>query len=186
MLAKTHFRSTFLSTDSIVSNGLIVLLASLVLAVISQIALPWQPVPLTFQSAMVVLLGLTLGSKRATAAVALYLLEGACGFPVFAQWTAGIATFAMPSGGYLIGFLPAAFVTGFLMEKGMAKNMVSIFAAALFGAFLIFVFGILRLELLLGWKNAFAFGVQPFLITEPLKLIVATLIAKSCWKQNKI
>lgn len=183
MLAQTRYRSTFLN-DSMTQNVLIVFLASLVLAGASQIALPWQPVPLTFQSAMVVLLGLTLGSKRASAAVALYLLEGACGLPVFAQWYGGIAVFGMSSRGYLIGFLPAAFIAGWMMEKGMAKNVFSIFATALISSAVIFTFGVLRLALLFGWKNAFVFGVQPFLITEPLKLMIATVIARLAWRST--
>ena len=184
MLHTQKYRSTFLINDSIVLNGFIVLLASIVLAVISQIALPWNPVPLTFQSAMVVLLGLALGSKRAAAAVALYLLEGACGLPVFAQGFGGAAVFGMASGGYLIGFLPAAFIAGWMMEKGMAKNIPLIFAAALMSSVIIFAFGVARLSVLFGFKAAVVFGVQPFLVTEPIKLIVASLIAKSAWKRK--
>ncbi|MCX7124946.1 MAG: biotin transporter BioY [Gammaproteobacteria bacterium] len=183
MLSQARYRSIFLVSDSIVVNGLIVLLASLVLAVVSQIALPWLPVPLTFQSAMVVLLGLTLGSKRAAAAVALYLLEGACGLPVFAQGYAGFAVFMMSSGGYLWGFIPAAFLAGWMMEQGMAKNVLTIFATALISTSIIFVFGALRLAALFGWKKAYLFGVQPFLITEPVKLIIATIAAKFCFKE---
>lgn len=183
LYTQTKYRSTLLTSDSIALNALIVLLASVVLAVISQIALPWNPVPLTFQSAMVVLLGLTLGSKRATAAVALYLLEGACGLPVFAQFFGGISVFGMASGGYLIGFLPAAFIAGWMMEKGMAKNMVSIFATALISSAVIFVFGVMRLALLFGFKSAFVFGVQPFLLTEPAKLLIASFIGKTCFKK---
>ncbi|HLB56881.1 MAG TPA: biotin transporter BioY [Coxiellaceae bacterium] len=182
MFAQTTYRSRFLSTDSASLNCLIVLLASLVLAGASQISLPWQPVPLTFQSVAVVLLGLTLGSKRAAAAVALYLLEGACGLPVFAQFYSGISVFAMPSGGYLIGFLPAAFFAGWMMEIGMAKNIFLIFMTALFSTMIIFACGVLQLGMMIGWNDAFAFGVKPFLIVEPLKLMVASLVAKNAFR----
>jgi len=184
MFAEIKYRPLFLSHDSLFLNGLVVLLASIVLAIVSQIALPWQPVPLTFQSAMVVLLGLTLGSKRAAAAVALYLLEGVCGLPVFAEGYAGLSVFAMPGAGYLLGFLPAAFITGFLMENGMAKNVFRIFMTALVGTIIIFFCGVLHLQALFGWKNAFAFGVKPFLITEPLKLLIASFIAIKGWKHT--
>lgn len=181
MLARTYYHSVF-SVKSTWINGLIVLLASLILAGASQIALPWQPVPMTFQSVAVVLLGLTLGSKRAVAAVALYLFEGACGLPVFAQWFSGISVFAMPSGGYLIGFLPAAFFAGWMMEIGMAKNIFLIFITALFSTIIIFACGVLQLGMMIGWNDAFAFGVKPFLIVEPLKLMVASVIAKNCFR----
>lgn len=183
ILTPTKYRSTVLQNNSLVKDMFTVLLASLILAVISQISLPWQPVPLTFQSATVVLLGLTLGSKRAAAAVALYLIEGLCGLPVFAEDYAGAAVFMMSTGGYLIGFLPAAFLSGFLMEKGFAKNSVLTFASALIGASLIFLFGILHLQAMIGWHNAYVFGLKPFLITEPVKLLVATGIAKYTWKK---
>lgn len=183
ILTQTKYRSTILQNNSIAQNALIVLLASVVLAVISQISIPWQPVPLTFQSAAVVLMGLTLGSKRAAAAVALYLLEGVCGLPVFAQGYAGAAVLMMSTGGYLIGFLPAAFLSGFLMEKGFAENTILTFAAALLSAAVIFLFGILHLQWMLGWHNAYLFGVKPFLITEPVKLLIAAGIAKFTWKK---
>lgn len=185
MFAQTKYRSICFAGDSIFQTSLIVLVASLVLAVISQISIPWSPVPLTFQSAAVVLLGITLGSRRAAAAVALYLFEGAIGLPVFAQWYAGISVFAMPSGGYLIGFLPAALFAGWMMEQGMASNWFRIFVAALASAAVIFICGVIHLQVLMGWKNAFAFGVKPFLITEPVKLIVISLIATKLWKENK-
>ncbi|OGT43731.1 MAG: hypothetical protein A3F13_08305 [Gammaproteobacteria bacterium RIFCSPHIGHO2_12_FULL_40_19] len=180
---KTKYHSRFFTNDSIILNGLIVLLASIVLALVSQIALPWQPVPLTFQSAMVILLGLTLGSKRASAAVVLYLLEGTSGLPVFAGGYSGISVFLTPSAGYLIGFLPAAYIAGFLMEKGMVKDVLRIFITALLSAMIIFAFGVLHLQFLMGWKKAFMFGVQPFLITEPVKLLIASFLAKLSWKK---
>ena len=181
---QTKYRSHFLLSHSIILNCLIVLLASIVLSLVSQIVIPWQPVPLTFQSAMVVLMGLTLGSKRAATAVALYLLEGASGLPVFAEGYAGISVFLMPSAGYLIGFLPAAFFAGFLMENGMENIVMRIFMTALLSVAIIFSFGVLQLQFAMGWKNAFLFGVQPFLITEPVKLLMASLLAKYTWKKQ--
>lgn len=180
---QVKYHSRFLTNDSLMQNALIVLLASAVLAIVSQIAIPWQPVPLTFQSAMVILMGLTLGSKRASAAVVLYLLEGVSGLPVFAQGYSGLSVFLMPSAGYLIGFLPAAYFAGLLMEKGMASTVVRTFIAAILSVIIIFAFGILHLQYLMGWHKAFEFGVQPFLITEPVKLAIASVLAKYTWKK---
>lgn len=183
MFIQTRYHSVFLINDSILMNGLIILIASLALAVISQIALPWVPVPLTFQSATVILLGLTLGSKRAAAVISLYLIEGVCGLPVFAQGCAGASTFLMASGGYLWGFLPAAFLAGFMMEKGMARNCVTIFITAVLSVSVIFLCGTLHLATLMGWKKAFEYGVQPFLITEPVKLLIMSLFATYCYSE---
>jgi biotin transport system substrate-specific component len=185
MLTHAKYQPTVLLGNSLMTNALVVLLASAVLAAISQIAVPWQPVPLTFQSAMVVLLGLTLGARRAAMAVALYLLEGALGMPVFAEWHAGIAVFSMPSGGYLMGFLPAAFLTGWMMERGMARSFMRIFATALLGAMIIFLFGTWHLAASFGWKNAIAWGVMPFVIVEPVKLLIASYCVKNTWRQQK-
>jgi len=151
---------------------------------ISQVALHlWWPVPITLQSAMVVLLGLTTGSKRAAAAVALYLLEGAIGLPVFAGGLSGLACLIGPSGGFLWGFLPAAFLAGFLMEKGAANQLVSIFATALLASSLIFFFGALHLHAFFNWHHVYLYGVQPFLIIEPVKLLLAAVAAQFCWKK---
>ncbi|MDP1573813.1 MAG: biotin transporter BioY [Coxiellaceae bacterium] len=184
MRIQTVYRPIIAINQTAAKNAVIVVLASVVLALISQIALHlWWPVPITLQSAMVVLLGLSLGSKRASAAVALYLLEGALGLPVFAGGLSGFAYLLGSSAGYLWGFLPAAFVAGFLMEKGFAKNYISIFAAGLIATTVIFFCGFSHLTVLIGFHNAYVFGVKPFLLVEPIKLMVATLVAKSAWQK---
>ena len=184
MRLQTVYRPIISFNQTAAKNAAIVVLASIVLATISQIALHlWWPVPITLQSAMVVLLGLTLGSKRAAAAVALYLLEGAVGLPVFAGGLSGIAYLLGASAGYLWGFLPAAFLAGFLMEKGFAKNYLSIFAASVIATAVIFFCGFSHLAVLMGFQNAYNFGVKPFLLVEPVKLVIAALIAKSVWKK---
>lgn len=184
MFAQTKKYASIISVQgSVLKNALIILLASVVLASISQIAIHlWQPVPISLQSAMVVLLGLTLGSKRAAAAVALYLFEGLVGLPVFAGGLSGFVYLAGPSAGYLWGFLPAAFLAGFLMEKGMAKNVTTIFVTALLSATIIFLCGFLHLQSLIGFQNAYIAGVKPFLAIEPVKLIGVSFLAKLCWK----
>jgi len=184
MFAQTKYRSAFLTNDSVLLNAFIVVLSSVILGVISQVAVHlWWPVPITLQSAMVVLLGLTTGSKRAAAAVVLYLLEGAAGLPVFAGGLAGLPILIGPSAGYLWGFVPAAFFAGFLMEKGMARNVLTTFSAAIAGSTIIFIVGVVHLQGFVGWEKAYTLGVQPFLIIEPIKLLIASALAISAWKQ---
>lgn len=186
MFAETKYHSIFSVNRSLVQNALIVLLASVVLALVSQVAIHvWWPVPMTLQSAMVVLLGLTLGSKRAALAVVLYLCEGAIGLPVFAGGLGGLAILMGPSAGYLCGFLPAAFCAGLLMEKGMAKNIAMIFATAVLSTLIIFLFGFAHLQSLVGFQYAYIYGVKPFLFIEPVKLIAASVLAKLCWSNRK-
>src|SRR3990167_4081018 len=172
MLAQTKYQPTFLVNRSIVQNGLIVLLASVLLSAVSKLFIPWAPVPLTFESATVILLGLTLGSKRAICAVGLYLLQGSLGV-----WSTGAAVLMGPTAGFAFGFLPAAFFAGWMMEKGMASGFIRVFIAALLSTLIVFFCGILWLQAIVGWHDAYAFGVKPFLFVEPAKLIIVSLIA---------
>lgn len=184
MFAQTKYHSTITLNRSLTQNALIILVANVVLGLVSQFAIHlWWPVPITLQSAMVILLGLAIGSKRAAGAVALYLLEGALGFPVFAGGLAGFAFLIGPSAGYLWGFLPAAFFAGFLMEQGMASNIFLTFIAAILCSSVIFLFGVAHLAMLLGWQKAYTLGIQPFFIVEPIKLAIASVIARFFWSR---
>lgn len=178
MLAQTKYQPTFLVNRSMVQNVFIVLLASIVLSVVSKLFIPWKPVPLTFESATVILLGLTLGSKRAICAVGLYLLQGA-----FGVWSTGAAVLVGPTAGFAFGFLPAAFFAGWMMEKGMASNLFNVFITAMLSTFIVFFCGVLWLQGIVGWHDAYAFGVKPFLLIEPAKLIIVSLIAMKGWKR---
>lgn len=187
MFAQSKYHSVLFVNRSIVTNALIIVLASAFLALISQLALHlFSPVPMTLQSAAVVLLGLTVGSKRATAAVALYLFEGTVGLPVFAGGLSGLPFLIGPSGGYLFGFLPAAFVAGYLMEMGFAKHFFTACVAAFTSAAVIFLAGVLHLQTFIGWEKAYLFGAKPFLLVEPVKLMVVSFFAVFCWKKGKI
>lgn len=185
MQIAARYQNRFLVSDSVLLNLLLIILGSVVLALASQISIPWQPVPFTLQSTIVALLGLALGARRAVSIVTLYLLEGALGLPVFAGFTFGLPILLGTTAGYLIGFLPAAFIAGWLMEKGFAKNIVSTFMAGLISVSVIFICGVLHLQALIGFKQAILFGVKPFLITEPLKLLLMTWMAKGCWTSSK-
>src|SRR5690242_8292142 len=96
----------------------IVLGAALFLALASQISIPLQPVPLTFQSVTVLLIGMALGPRLGGYAIAMYFIAGCLGLPVFANFSFGPQVFLGASGGYLMGFLPAAVVSGYLAQRG--------------------------------------------------------------------
>jgi len=163
---------------------LIILSAALVLALASQISIPLTPVPLTFQSATVILIGMTLGARNATAAILTYLIAGFSGIPIFADFSGGAHYLASPTTGYLIGFLPAAFVAGYLAQKGFARNFFSSFLIACLAASIIFACGLTVLAKLIGWNAAVTFGLMPFIYSEIIKLALVALFVPYIWRKK--
>ncbi|MCY6380137.1 biotin transporter BioY [Hoeflea prorocentri] len=162
-----------------------VVFASILLAVSAKIAVPFFPVPMTMQTLVVVGLGLALGSRLAVMAVGLYLLEGALGLPVFTgtpERGIGVAYMMGPTGGFLLGFLFAAGITGWLAERGWDRNVVFAFLAALIGAAIIYVPGLLWLGGLIGWdKPVLEFGFYPFILGDVFKAALAAAIFPAVW-----
>lgn len=157
--------------------------AALLLAIVAQISVPFQPVPLTFESSTVILIGMAYGARRGSYAILLYLCAGFCGLPVFANFSAGVAALHGPTIGYLLGFLPAAFLSGLLAEKGWGKHFLSSLLAALLGVSVIFLFGLTMLSLLMGWQQAILVGLMPFIVSETVKTIAVAGMIPRCWKQ---
>lgn len=166
-----------------IKQSVIVIAAALLLAVASQISIPLQPIPLTFQSATVAFIGIALGAKRGSYAIATYLLAGICGLPVFANFSFGPSALLGPSAGYLIGFLPGAYVAGYLAERGFARHAISSFVAALAAVTCIFGLGVAVLATFIGWHSALALGLMPFVVSEPFKLLAVALVAPRFWKK---
>lgn len=171
-------------TNSLSQRSLVIIAGVLLLAFASQLYVPLTPVPLTFQSSTVILIGMLFGARYGSYIILTYLTAGLLGIPVFAHFGAGL-TYAMgPTMGYLLGFLPAAYLSGYLAERGFAKNFVSSFIAALLGVSLIFVFGVSALALHLGWHKAILFGFVPFMISEPLKLLAVAALVPKAWRRR--
>src|SRR6185437_11253971 len=126
--------------DSVRSAGLVIVF-SLFIAASAQFAIQIGPVPITGQSFAVLLTGALLGSRLGAAAVIAYLIEGAVGLPFFAGGGAGLARFFGPTGGYLIAFPAAAFVTGAFAEHGWDRRYTSAVVAMGIGSALIFLGG---------------------------------------------
>ena len=165
---------------------LIIAIGTLTLAISAQISIPWQPVPLTFQSSTVILLGLVLGWRLGAQIVLSYLFVGALGIPVFANFSGGLPVLYGPTAGYLYAFLPAAILAGYLAQHGWARNWGLSFFAAILAVTIIFIGGVIGLQFFVGWKNAVLLGVLPFIVTEPIKLLVAGIFAPFCWKKNTL
>ncbi len=154
---------------------------SLLLAVSAKIAVPFYPVPMTLQTLAVLVLGAALGARLAAAAVALYLIEGLVGAPVFAGAAGGPAYMAGPTGGFLVGFLVAAATVGFLAERGWDRSWPKLLAAMTLGHALVFAFGFVWLAALIGPARAFAAGVAPFVAATVVKTLLACALVSAAW-----
>ncbi len=150
--------------------------ASLLLAASSQIAIPSWPVPFTLQTLAVTVIGALLGSRRGAAAVLLYLAEGALGLPVFAEWGGGLAHFFGPTGGYLIGFVPAAYVVGLAFERGLASRAPGALLTYTVGTAIIFCCGVPWLAYLSDTQTALRVGFVLFVPAALAKIFLAAAI----------
>jgi biotin transport system substrate-specific component len=143
------------------------------------IFLPFTPVPITLQTLAVVLAGLVLGAHRGALAQVAYLSLIAVGLPSDAQGL-GFAAFFGPTAGYLLGFVPAAFVTGWLAERFARHSRWGNFVAAVAGMLVIYLAGASWLAVILGsWQKAWLVGVTPFILVDLGKAAVAAGVSES-------
>ena len=176
-----------LKETSIVKNLFIAILGSILLAISAKIKIPFYPVPMTMQTFVVLLLGISLGWKLGLFTVVLYLVEGLAGLPVFAgtpEKGMGIVYFTGPTMGYLIGFLAAVYLTGFFtFDNNFFKN----FSKLLFSVSFIYILGLIWLGSLIGWdKPVFKLGAQPFLLAELFKISLLALLIPTILKFRKL
>ena len=146
------------------------------------ISLPFSPVPITGQTFGVLLVAMALGRVRGTAVVVAYLLEGLAGLPVFAEGRAGLAVFMGPTGGYLLGFVVAAALVGWLADRGWDKSLKFSVAAMMFGTAVVFVSGLSWLAQFMPANLLLATGLTPFLPGAALKIALASIILPSLWR----
>jgi biotin transport system substrate-specific component len=162
----------------------LVLGASLFIALAARIAvpLPFSPVPVTGQTLAVLLVGALLGSRRGALSVLAYLTEGAMGLPVFAGGAAGVSRLIGPTGGYLLGFVIAAFLTGWLAERGWDRRFATTLAMMGMGNAAIYLLGLPYLASFVGVGHVLALGLYPFVVGDIAKSILAALLLPSAWK----
>ena len=173
------------TATSALTRGALVVFGSLLLAVSAQFKIPLYPVPVTGQTLVVLLIGMTYGPRLGGITMLAYLFEGALGLPVFAGGAAGVAVFMGPTGGYLFGFLLAGVAMGYLAERGMGRTVLSTIAAMVLGNFVIYLCGALWLANFIGLGQAIAVGVLPFLYGDALKLAVAAGLMPLAWRAVK-
>ena len=175
-----------LRETSIIKNFIIAICGTIILTVSAKVKIPFYPVPMTMQTFVVLLLGVSLGWKLGLFTVSLYLIQGISGLPVFAgtpEKGVGIIYFTGPTMGYLVGFLIAVYLAGlFKYTNNFFKNLIKL----VFSVSFIYLLGMIWLGSLIGWdKPIFKLGAQPFLLAELFKVVLLTLIIPTLFKFKK-
>jgi biotin transport system substrate-specific component len=166
---------------AVLRGVLLAILGSIFVALCSQIFVPLEPVPITMQTFAVLLIGAAYGWRLGAATLALYLLEGAVGLPVFAEMKAGYGVILGPTGGYLVGFVFAAALVGWLAERRWDRNVVLTGVAMVLGNLVIYALGLAWLWKFVGDK-VFELGILPFLVGDGLKIALAMALLPAAWK----
>ena len=146
------------------------------------IPLPFTPVPITGQTFAVMLIGMVLGRTLGAGVVLAYLIEGACGLPVFAGGALGVPALLGPTGGYLFGFAVAAWVTGWLAEHKWDRNYLLSIFAMLIGHAVVFAAGLAWLYRFVPGDQVIALGLAPFVVGTIVKVVAAAGVLPTVWK----
>jgi len=171
---------------NIIKKIILVLLGTLLLTISAKIKVPFYPVPMTMQTFVVVLIGITFGWKLGLTTIFAYLFEGAVGLPVFAgtpEKGIGISYMVGPTGGYLIGFISSVFIAGFV---NLNKNLFVKFLLISLSIIAIYITGVPWLAYLAGWEVAYVWGIKNFVLAEIFKIAILTLVAEKLLKIRKI
>ena len=163
-------------------NILLVLGGVAFLSIMSQILipLPYTPVPISLGTFGVTLMALLYGRKLGTATILSYVVAGSLGAPIFAGGKAG--SLFSPTGGYILGYIVATIILGYLADKGVTKSYVKTILSLTLSSAIILTLGSLVLSLFVPGKNAFMIGVLPFLPGDALKSTTVTLLLPTLWK----
>ena len=166
----------------ILKNVLLVLGGVAFLSLMSQviIPLPFTPVPISLGTFGVTLMALLYGRKLGTATVLSYVAAGSLGAPIFAGFKAG--SLFSPTGGYILGYIVATIILGYLADRGVTKSYVKTILSLMLSSAIILTLGSLVLSLFVPGKNAFMIGVLPFLPGDALKSTTVTLLLPTLWK----
>ena len=165
-----------IAASSLPAKIALALLGSILLTLSAKTQVPFWPVPMTMQTFVVLVIGMSCGARLAGATVLLYLCEGAFGLPVFAgtpERGIGLAYMMGPTGGYLAGFLVAAVLVGWLAERGWRRSILRLAAAAAIGHIVMLALGVAWLAASVGWLRAWQLGIEPFLLATLIKTALA-------------
>ncbi len=151
------------------------------------IAIPIGPVPIVLQNMFVLLAALLLGPVWGLACVGVYLLIGLAGLPVFSAGRSGIGQLFGPTGGYLLGYLPAVFATA-VISKALGKKFSSDVVAMVIGSLIVYAAGVpwLKVVTSMTYEKALTVGMYPFIVGDIIKIIAAAFIAKAIRPMMKL
>jgi biotin transport system substrate-specific component len=170
----------------ILVDALLVVGGAALVAVCAQISIPlgFTPVPITAQTFAVVLVGASLGAARGAASLALYVAVGMLGAPVYSDQGSGWEHFTGATGGYLVGFIAAAALTGWLADRGWTHRFSTATATMLAGNVVIYAFGLPWLAHSIGtdFEGTLEAGLYPFIFGGILKLYLAAAVFPAAWK----
>jgi len=182
------------SSNQLLRAALLAILGSALVAICAQVSIPMVPVPMTLQTLAVLLIGGAYGGRLGAATLVLYALEGAAGLPVFANLQAGLflpTGEIIATGGYIVGFVIAAGLVGWLAERGWDRSIAKMFTAMLLGAVVLYVPGLIWLTAwLIVLKGmtlsaativAFSSGLIPFVWGDLLKAALAAMAFTAAW-----
>lgn len=161
--------------SGLMRGALLAIAGSVFVALAAHITVPMLPVPMTLQTMAVLAIGGAYGARLGAATLALYAAEGAAGLPVFAPTADGYPGITGPTGGYVIGFILAAALVGWLVETGRANSALKMAGAMLAGAAILYIPGLLWLSHFTGAAGALTFGLYPFVLGDVIKAVVAAL-----------
>ncbi len=174
---------------SVLQDVLLVLAGTGVVAAAAQVSvsLPFTPVPITGQTFAVVLVGASLGAVRGIASLALYLALGIAGAPIYAHHAHGWDVLVGASGGYIVGFVVASAVTGYLAERRWDRTFSSAVAAMLTGNVIIYLVGLPWLAAVLNTnlEKTLELGLYPFVPGDVFKLYLAAALLPGAWRVVK-
>ena len=168
--------------SGLLRDVVLVLVGSWLVALLAQVQVPMWPVPVTGQTLGVLLVGALLGSRLGATSMIAYIMQGAMGLPFFAGGTGGPAVLVGPTAGYLAGFVVAAFVVGWLAERGWDRHMGKAVLAMLIGNVIIYVLGLAWLGRFTGFETVFSVGMIPFIPGDIIKTIIAAGLLPLGWK----
>ena len=175
-------------TRSLATDAVLVAAGAALTAIAAQIAVPMWPVPITGQTLAVLLVGLSLGAVRGGLSLALYAVLGIVGLPVFSDSSSGWNIIAGPTGGYIIGFIFAAVLTGWLAQLSWDRKIVRAILAAFAGTAVTFAVGLPWLAASLGTlglpndlQSVLTAGLYPFIVGGVVKAILGAGIVTLSW-----
>ena len=162
-------------------NIILVFLGTILLSASSKVQVPFWPVPLTMQTFVVFIIGMSYGSKLAFSTLVLYLIEGAFGLPVFAKG-GGLLYLTGPTAGYLYGMMISAWVIGKFSDLGYNSSYFKSLKSLLIGTSIIFLLGIGYLGSIIGYDKALTVGLYPFVLSEIFKILLAVALIPNITK----